>query len=213
MESVRAGYFEFGPFSSSGYYMGVKDDFFEGHGDAYWDWEDTSSYDGITKIDMDLNEASFHMIQGDSDRILVEITGEDGKHSKVVQKGDELKISNHYKMPYESTVTLYCPENLELEQLDIFLGAGEVSIDMPLKVGNLSGDKMGFECGIGSIEAYLDGSESDYSYELECAVGEMQIGNMSYGGIGEREIRNRTGNGKKIEASCAMGSVMILFQE
>lgn len=199
----------------------------------------------IREISADMRYGGLFLEPWDGDHIRVSVSGDEGKLSEVKENNGKLKIQNHFKRFCNSNVTLYCPANLELGEVEIKMRAGEVGLYAPLTAEKLeveigagtfantaplcakksdwtvgmgeivldqfSGEKMELECGMGSLEAYIDGSESDYSYDLECAAGDLQVGGKSYGGLGENEIRNDGADGKMIEASCAMGAVTINF--
>ena len=95
-------------------------------------------------------------------------------------------------------------ESLETEKLDVELGAGEIIIN------RLSVQKCDLNVGMGNAEIYLDGSKEDYNYEIECAIGNVDIGSESFGGLAsERKINNHAE--ATIEIECGMGNVTIGF--
>lgn len=75
--------------------------------------------------------------------------------------------------------------------------------------GGLEGDAS-FECGMGSITASLTNSQEEFDYELTCGMGEVQVGDLSIGGIaGEQKTSN--GAGRRMEVDCGMGDVTVEF--
>ncbi|MCM1174138.1 MAG: DUF4097 domain-containing protein [Blautia sp.] len=95
---------------------------------------------------------------------------------------------------------------LSAEKTELSAAAGSLNIEG--KVGR-SAD---IECGAGSISMKLQGAETDYNYQLECAMGEININGAKYSGIiDERDIRN--GGRGLFEIECAAGGVEIQFTE
>lgn len=89
---------------------------------------------------------------------------------------------------------------------DFECGMGEL-----IYQGGLGGN-VSFECGMGSITANLTNSQEDFDYELTCGMGEVQVGDLSIGGIaGEQKISNKAG--KLMEVDCGMGDVTVEFEQ
>lgn len=207
---------------------------------------EATEYRDIKKIEVDMRSGGFYMQKGDSDNIRMEAVNEDGRKMEIWSQGDELILKNDYRN-FKGEVTLYCPENLELSEMDISIGGGEAIIDVPLKVheldveigagrfegyeeiqadqsswevgageliiGSISGDEMDFECTVGMIEAYINGKEQDYNYDLECGIGTLNIGDRDYSGIHQQEITNNKNSQKEIDVSCTVGTVSVYFNE
>ena len=109
------------------------------------------------------------------------------------------------------------------DKADVSAGAGKININgvdvgklsMDVGMGNIdmegkvSGD-IDAECGMGSISMRIQGSETDYNYEIECAMGSIRIGDNKYSGLAsERSINN--GSINTFEVECSMGSIDIDF--
>ena len=59
----------------------------------------------------------------------------------------------------------------------------------------------------------LAGKESDYDYELSCGIGEIDLGDEEYSGLGiERTIENKGSLGKVI-LNCGMGEIDVTFAQ
>ena len=117
-------------------------------------------------------------------------------------------------------------ENLSADEISIEVGAGEVSNSGLLQVNELNLEVgMGsvilsamcesdadIECAMGSIELELSGSETDYNYYIESAMGSVDIGSYSVSGLaGGRKIDNDAGCDINLE--CSMGSIEIGFMD
>lgn len=113
----------------------------------------------------------------------------------------------------------------EVPKMDISIGAGSVMVtemevnELEAEVGMGSfqaegeiSHKADIQCSMGYVELYLRGEESDFNYEVEGAMGYIEIGGMDFGSFSqERKIDN--GASKSIEVECSMGSICILFME
>lgn len=109
-------------------------------------------------------------------------------------------------------------------EADISVGAGSVSIkgmdaeDASLEVGMGSLDLKGkisgnadVECGMGNISMVLRGDESEHNYNLDCAMGNIQIGKTSYTGLASERIIDN-GSSSQFDVECAMGNISIKFE-
>lgn len=94
--------------------------------------------------------------------------------------------------------------DLETEKLELSAGIGE------LFASQVQAEKIEIDCGIGSVEVEVAGRESDYSYEISCDVGNLEVGDHDYSGFGsERTIENP--GKKKMKIDCGVGNVDISF--
>lgn len=131
--------------------------------------------------------------------------------------GDEIDVSaNAGKVEiYEMTAKNVCADtgagsltvqNLTTEDIELTASAG--SLDVEGKIGR----NADIECGVGSVSMTLQGAETDYDYQLECSMGEIDINGTEYTGIAkERDIRN--GGKGVLDIECSMGSVVIRFTD
>lgn len=205
--------------------------------------------ENINQIEVDMKSGGFYLLPSDDGSIRVQIEEDKGKATTVRKNGNELIIENDFRA-HNGAVTIYCPANMQLRELDISIDGGEAILSVPLQMQELSveigagrfecnellqavesdwevgageiqlntfaGSHMEFECGMGSIAASIQGREQDYSYDLHCKMGEIRVGDIECGGIGQREVNHRGdyhGDDEEylIEAECGMGSVEIDF--
>lgn len=115
--------------------------------------------------------------------------------------------------------------SMSADTVDISVGAGTVNakdvdirdIDLEVGMGNLEiqgkiAGNADVECGMGGISMTLQGTEKEHNYELDCAMGNVKIGDSSYGGIAaERYIDNKSASSFNIE--CATGNITIEFED
>lgn len=112
-------------------------------------------------------------------------------------------------------------ERIEVKRkMDISIGAGSVEIEdgsygeLKLKCGmgniELGGKLKGnmvAECGMGNIDLDLQGSETDYNYELSCGMGELEINDTSYSNIGGNKSITNVDTIGTITLECGMGNI------
>lgn len=115
-------------------------------------------------------------------------------------------------------------KSLNAVYADLAVGAGKLSIndmdvsELVLDVGagkaDLEGkitDYANMACGVGDMDILLEGSERDYDYSLECAIGKINIGSSRYSGLAsERYVNN--GSRRLISVDCAVGTVSVDFK-
>lgn len=74
--------------------------------------------------------------------------------------------------------------------------------------GEMSGDTE-LSCGIGEITMVLDAAEEDYDYYLDCGLGSVKIGkSKSYSAV-DKEIDY--GAGQQMDVECGIGKVVVSF--
>lgn len=88
--------------------------------------------------------------------------------------------------------------------VEVSMGAAEIA-------GTLSGD-LDMECDMGEIVMRLTGSEDDHSYNVECGMGNVTVGNYSHSGLASHKSWN-TGNDSEFDINCNMGNVTVTFEE
>ncbi|MDD7220000.1 MAG: DUF2807 domain-containing protein [Clostridia bacterium] len=118
-------------------------------------------------------------------------------------------------------------KDITVDKLSIDVGAGDFSNsgsitagETELKAGtgnlqahNLSTRVIEGECGIGNMELELTGKESDYNFSLECGVGDIEIGQNSFSGLGKDKKINNPGAGHTMNLECGIGNIIVSFNE
>ena len=121
--------------------------------------------------------------------------------------------------------TVYLNRDIETEKLSVEMGAGEYDSKNPvtareadLEIGtgsmtfaDLSARKTDGECGLGELDLTLTGTQEDYNYDLECGVGNLDVGSDSYSGLGREKSISNTGADRKVDLECGMGNVSVNF--
>lgn len=94
-------------------------------------------------------------------------------------------------------------QNVQVDALDLEVGAGDASV-----TGTINREAS-IDCGIGTVDLQLTGTQQDYSYSMECGAGVIQVGNDVYSGIANgKTIMN---GGAMIEMECGAGEVTVGF--
>lgn len=97
-------------------------------------------------------------------------------------------------------------DDFTTEVLDLECGAGEVEIAGDAKTTDI-------ECGMGEVTYQAAGSESDYSYSIECGIGSVDVGSSSYAGVASDKNIQNPGASRQIDVECGLGRVEVTFQE
>ncbi len=113
--------------------------------------------------------------------------------------------------------------NLLVDELEVDVDAGSFKADKIIadktfidvdagnaKVGLLDSKKSEFDADVGDIKVSMAGSESDYSYEADCDLGDIEIG--SYHGDGISNEYQYHGGNRSIKADCNVGSIIIKME-
>lgn len=102
--------------------------------------------------------------------------------------------------------------HLSVEELSVSRKANiGVSVGQCEIAGTITGD-LDMECDMGEIIMRLTGSEEDHSYDVECGMGNVTVGNYSHGGFAAEKSWN-TGKGSEFDIDCSMGNVTVTFEE
>lgn len=93
---------------------------------------------------------------------------------------------------------------MEAQNLVLDAGVGEIT------TGQITAQDIRINCGVGSIETVAAGTEQDYSYEIKCSVGDVEIGDNSYAGLGSKRKIDNPGN-QTMQVDCGVGEVEVSF--
>ena len=121
------------------------------------------------------------------------------------------------------TIDLEC--DLKVQELSVEVGAGEFSgygnitaayCDLQVGAGTIDIDqldiqKLNADCSAGEIDMVVTGKEKDYNYDLSCGMGEINLEDSEYSGLGiEKNISNE-GARKDMVLECGMGEIAVEF--
>lgn len=97
-------------------------------------------------------------------------------------------------------------QQIEAKELELKANVGQIDTE------EIKADQITIDCGIGSIDMLAAGREQDYNYEIECNVGEVEIGDNSYSGLGSKRKIDNAGD-KKMQVTCKVGQVDVYFSQ
>lgn len=121
------------------------------------------------------------------------------------------------------TIDLEC--DLKVQELSVEVGAGEFSgygnitaayCDLQVGAGTIDMDqldiqKLNADCGAGEIDMVVTGKEKDYNYDLSCGMGEIDLENSEYSGLGIEKTISNEGAKKDMVLECGMGEIDVEF--
>lgn len=164
-------------------------------------------FESLKNLDVELSSDEFYLKKHDGTGVRVETNGDTDK-IRVKQDGDTLKIKSLTKLN-GTKITLYYPENLSFNEMDIEVDAGTIHMedaltvnDLEIQVGagemisndTISAREVSIDVGAGDVEiSKLDAG----SLEAECGVGALNIG----------LVGNESEYNYKVE--CGLGSVTV----
>lgn len=121
-------------------------------------------------------------------------------------------------------ITVY--DRAEVSDLEVSVGVGSIDLgtlvvdELEVEVGmgafvvteaDIRGEA-DVNCSMGSVDMTVRGRESDFNYELECAMGCIELGDWEYAGLGqEKKIDN--GASREVKLECSMGYIDMRFTE
>lgn len=77
--------------------------------------------------------------------------------------------------------------------------------------GELKED-VSISCDMGNVELDVQGSEADFDYQVECAMGSITIGGRQFAAVaGEKRIDNSAA--KTMDVDCDLGGIVIEFED
>lgn len=121
------------------------------------------------------------------------------------------------------TIDLEC--DLKVQELSVEVGAGEFSgygnitaayCDLQVGAGTIDIDqidvqKLNADCGAGEIDMVVTGKEKDYNYDLSCGMGEIDLEDSEYSGLGIEKTISNEGAQKDMVLECGMGEIDVEF--
>ena len=121
------------------------------------------------------------------------------------------------------TIDLEC--DLKVQELSVEVGAGEFSgygnitaayCDLQVGAGTIDIDqldiqKLNADCSAGEIDMVVTGKEKDYNYDLSCGMGEINLEDSEYSGIGTEKNISNEGARKDMVLECGMGEIDVEF--
>lgn len=197
--------------------------------DIIEDNEFTAVQEDFHSLDIEFGYGTLEIKYGDVEKLQIKQKNVD-KYRCYVEEGalhiegnQKIKVNNSN---YDGEITIVIPKNMVFQDVDLEVGAGKADVanlkanqvDIELGAGevNVTGldtKKFDAKTGAGKLYAELVGKQNDYSYELECGIGQLKIGDSSYSGLGTEQNITNPGAERFADIECGVGEIIIKFQE
>lgn len=200
---------------------------FQSHSDGNSD-EQEVNYEHVKNLECEINAGRVQFIQHSEPGIKV-VSDREMKVQVNYEEADQrLNIESkrkHNRWSDDWLITIYVPENIRFEELDISLGAGNLNVDtisaerLNMRVGageavieEFDVDDLSVSCGAGSISLTSSGKLEDYNYTVSCGIGSVNIGTDDYSGLASGTNMDYNAS-KEIEIECGVGEVLVDFEQ
>lgn len=180
----------------------------------------------INNLDIEIDAGTLEIYYDDVDRI--QVKQENIARFKYYVKNDTLHIECGRKWGISSSngrIVVEIPQDKSFRKAELEVGAGVADVDgliadsVKVEVGagradikNLTVKNLNADTGTGQINVELYGKEEDYSYKLECGIGQIRIGNSSYSGLGNEQKLTNPGAIGVLKIECGVGQVNVEFK-
>ena len=91
------------------------------------------------------------------------------------------------------------------DKCDLQVGAGTIDIE------TIDANEISANCGTGEIDMELSGKEQDYNYEISCGIGEVDVNDSEFSGLGVEKTITNDGAKRKVTLECGMGQIDVSF--
>ena len=174
--------------------------------DDDYDGENSNIFKDCRNLDVEIGAGQLVIERDDVAEVTVKESGNLGTEMK--KSGRTLKIESAISFGGEDgTITILLPEDQEFNEVDLEVETGQID------ASGLAAKDYDISVGAGDVTMSLPETETDYSYNIECGVGTVTLGENSYSGLGtERKIRNDGASGA-MDIECGAGNVEISFEE
>ena len=184
-------------------------------------------YDGdVIKVDTINNEKGDVVISEDADKITIKDT-----HAGTTRTKKQVMVSIPSGTAFDSvslgvdagTIELYgeikadqfyaevgagefdASATITADKCDLQVGAGTIDIE------TIDAKEISADCGTGEIDMELSGKEQDYNYEISCGIGEIDINDSQFSGLGVEKTISNDGAKRKVTLECGMGEIDVSF--
>ena len=174
------------------------------------EFEDGESYDvtgEYKNLDIEFGAGQLEIYYADIENIQVLKSDIKGFELKTNETSKTLSIEAGLNTNANegAKLVILVPRGTSFKKVDLEVGAGQAIIK------ELMVESLDVEVGAGQVEIELAGFEKDYSYDVNCGIGNVVIGDTSLGGFGANSSVDQDGAKGKINVECGVGEVIIRF--
>lgn len=178
----------------------------------------------VSSLDIEYGAGKLIICYGDVENILIEPQGVVGFATEVEEETICIEGGVNVNSDGNCTLTITIPNGMTFKNVDLEIGASSAEVtdliadSLEIEVGageatirQLDVMKLDASVGVGQLNLILLGEETDYSYSLDCGIGEIKLGNNSYGGLGASHNVNRPEAKRHMVIECGIGEVNVQF--
>lgn len=158
-------------------------------------------------IDIDLAAGQIEIKEGDVTVPRIDIKG---RRVNTYVEDSTLYIENDTFFGIGNSagkVSLVVPKGMAIGEVNVDIAAGKADIR------NLTCMDYDIEVAAGQLSLELLGSKTDYNFDIESALGQIQVGNDSYSGIADEKYLEHEGAKGNVMVDCGAGQVNIAFEK
>lgn len=223
-DMAKDGRFSFGPEDFADFSIG---DGANEAKDAQAQGSLTQVEEAFGSLDVELGAGKVEISYADVEKVEVEQEETPGFRCYVEESTLHVEGGKKFGVNYNNAkIVIRIPRNYSLAEFELKVGAGaamvegivanEASIDVDagkVTIKKLDAKEVDVSADAGELYLELVGKKENYSYNLECDVGTIRIGEESYTGLGaEKKIKNPNAE-RFLEADCDVGNVQVHFTE
>ena len=223
-DMAKDGRFSFGPEDFADFSIG---DGANEAKDAQAQGSLTQVEEAFGSLDVELGAGKVEISYADVEKVEVEQEETPGFRCYIEESTLHVEGGKKFGVNYNNAkIVIRIPRNYSLAEFELKVGAGaamvegivanEASIDVDagkVTIRKLDAKEVDVSADAGELYLELVGKKENYSYNLECDVGTIRIGEESYTGLGaEKKIKNPNAE-RFLEADCDVGNVQVHFTE
>jgi len=198
-----------------------------GIGDGQTKGSVTEVEETFGSLDVELGAGKVEIGYADVEKVEVEQEETSGFRCYVeeatlhIEGGKKFGVNNN-----RAKIVIRIPRNYTFAEFELDVDAGkatvdgivanEASIDVDAgkaEIKKLDAKKVNTSVDAGELSLEVVGKKENYSYNLECDVGTIRIGEESYTGLGTEKKINNPNAERFLEADCDVGNVHVNFTE
>lgn len=205
-----------------------------GIGDGQNETKDVQAKGSVTQVDeifanLDVELGAGKVEIGYADVEKVEVEQEKTKGFRCYVEDSTLHVEGGKKFGVNNNnakIVIRIPRTYTFAEFELEVDAGkatvdgivanEASIDVDAgkaEIKKLDAKKVNTSVDAGELSLEVVGKKENYSYNLECDVGTIRIGEESYTGLGTEKKINNPNAERFLEADCDVGNVHVNFTE
>lgn len=182
--------------------------------------------EAIENLEIEFGAGVLEICYGDVENVIVEPQGVVGFATEIKEETLHIEGGLGINTRGNGSLKITLPQDYKLEKVDLEIGASSATVTgliaktLNIEVGageatftGLDVSTLDAEVGVGELNVELVGAQTDYSYSIECGIGEIKLGENSYGGLGNSHSVQQPGASRFIDVECGIGEVEILFEK